>query len=731
MPVIPTGKGSRTGATPAAPNVPVQQFGKVGDAIANFGKDLSEVGFKMMEAQTRTSENDYVYKTQLDDINKMEIFKTEWNAKIKNEQDAKDYAIEAQKYAEKLTKENLKNAPTSRAGKEYEERSMKYYTKELLDINAQSQKYQGFYKEKSIMDEADKVAATQLMAPNSLVAKESISNLSQWIDKDTGTLFSPDYSVKVKEKALNTVAVNSFRGYLQSEDMDVLKQGLAELQKTDSGEVASYLSPDQKATLLNGFNNAMIQEQRKQVSMIVREVEDTQAALVDGVAVPGSNYASLKERLAAAKASGAIDEDTFKRMDSTLNVGIQANAMISQMKSQPASQWKSPDALVPKGSTFNYRELDQTRNAVAAAQNAELKKRYDDFPKYAAQNSRKVGNLQKQALNGDPVAVNNYVKNLDAYADSLGIPQDKRRVLSKDFSNLIGNQLNSLNNPQMKTEVMTRWQNSFGEKWNRAATDLVNDNVIPSDYLAASYMQDTATKTKIFSNIQGSKEITEGFKKGFSDVSNNDINDLILSENGELQQLLVGKGNDPKRLPYANAVMDQLSLEIKSRSLQQGKSPNADITAAVVNEFIGKNFDSVKSGNSNVMIPKGNYDTNQVSKFLDATSTKTGIEALKVKAPSGRSLDDYHKYLEKNAFWDVNDANDALVFYRPGTGGLPEPVADQNGKAIVVPFKDVNSYSQRFDAEKLRIEQDKRSKEQAKRTQRAISYFNQAMGLNR
>lgn len=728
MAVLPTGRNrSRYGATPQAPNIPTQHYGATGDAIARMGQTIAGIGIDLTKRQTETSENDFIYKAQMRDLEQMEKFKSTRVAEMSTLEDAETFEADAVKFGQDMVKENLKSAPTSRASKEYEKRAMQFYTKEFIEVRRESQKQQGFFKEKDISDTSDTYASELVLSPSREKALTSIGILKDRIKNDTGKLFTPEHGDKILKSNTNKLALGTFRGYLQSEDTAILQEGLKQLGEINEGQIGSYITPEQRAVLLNQFNGAVQQEQRKEVSKIGKEVSDMQAALVDGISVPASQYSNLKSRLESAYKSKAIDEDSYKRANATLQVSAQANNIVASLRNKPASEWANPDSLIPKGTTFNYRESDQMRNAVESAMRSELKKRYDDFPAYASANSQKVNNLLAQALGGG--SVDAYANELRAQADSLGVPQDMRRFLPKQATQKLGLELTSLPSPAQKTMMLEKLQTQFGSHWSAAATDLVNDKVIPAEYLAASYMQDHGSKTKMFSNIQNEDSINKAFKTSFSAISDNEINNALLDADSSIQTLLVGKGNDPKRLPYANGMMGQLKLEIKTRALKEGKSPNASMAEEVISDFIDKNFNSVVSGNSSVMIPRGSMDPETLRKFLDDTSTPSGVSVLNAMPGNGQSLDDYNRALSQRGFWDVNEANNSLVLYVTDDSGLPARVPDKNGNPIIVPFEKINEYQQQLQQKKRAIDVDKTSSKQRTITENAIRSFNKRMGI--
>jgi hypothetical protein len=307
-------------------------------------------------------------------------------------------------------------------------------------------------------------------------------------------------------------------------------------------------------------------------------------------------------------------------------------------------------------------------------------------------------NLYNQALSGDPQALNNFFLKVEAKATELEIPASAQRILPKQMSSYIANQILSQPTPEARSNAFTDWQMKMGDRWFKAAEDMVKDKALSPEYLVATYATSPVAKKAIFDNVANKQAINKAYDASSEKLSGGSITSAVATHDPDVLPALLGRGADATRAKFASAFMSQIQLEAKKR-IAGGTAPDQAVEEAY-ELIIDGNFNKINSGKDSILVPKM-YEPTKVENFMQQTHKSgfsgfssdddySGFKKLEVAVePSFKDQSKYYKKLKASSFWETDASYTGLTLMAVDESGSKKYVPNKNGQPIKVLFKDM------------------------------------------
>lgn len=732
MALIPTGgAGQPIDRRTREANVSVGQAGLVGDALSGLGKEVMDSALQFEHQRRNAEAQSYALEKSVESETAVQRYALERKANRKPGETDDSYAADVRNFANEQFRNVQDNAPTDLAKSVYQQRSEADLNRYALHAELDQGQYNsGVYKERNF-NAINQSAANQLQYPDQAIAQKQLANTWSSIDSQVGSNFDVKSAEEAKQYAHKEMARSVIEGHIQNENFN---QAQAVLNGNDGTsdkmpKLRDGLTPEQMVSLQNKIDAGKKSKVAKLGHEYSQQSSDLLAAMGSGMNVPESVVLNQVEKNKALVTDQASN-DAVRRTNYEMIQNYAASQALNDLKSRPTNELvngldyisnqtnaytknriAADPSLRPPADTPFFQQADKERMYARAGRmiDQELKARENDGFSYVAENDPKVSQLARSANPSNPESILRLTDQAVYAQKQLGI--QNIRVMSKDQSEQMGQDLMAQSDPAIASAKILQYQQMFGNNFHKAIHEMAGNDDIASSLILVGTAENPKVRERMFENSKRSKE----FAKSFKDLRPSEVDDIRRESASQLQNFsysLIQNDKAQTALPFANAMHDQVVTEaykLASQDKFRGASVSTLVSEAKKN-VIDSEFKTVSASGGNILMP--NYSSGipnsdvQLKKYVDASLKPENIKSFQTKVPAAFSQQYLQEHpgshpdfiqnawnteLQKNARWVTSDDIDGvkMVYMHPSSGQYD--VLDRKGNKVVVPFRDITS----------------------------------------
>lgn len=463
--------------------------------------------------------------------------------------------------------------------------------------------------------------------------------------------------------------------------------------------ILNSLTPVQKENFLQRIQNELKTKEGMRAQDLNAKINNLTEAALDGVPVPKE---TVQEVLSNIDSMTTLPDVARKTMKDTVLSAVQVGQAASLMAKTNPSNWAEITKVVDKlgdaqgGDIFNYANRKRHVQELSRAMSAILKERQDDPVGFVLKHVPETQIAAKAAADGKPEGVQPYLNAIIGAQKSLGIPESQQKILPKSQAVELGQKFESATSPQETVFLVQNLKNTYGKEYTRAIMEIAGKNDNVKDLALMGYTSSPEAELKIASNIKNRRAIRDEWSKR-NPTSEKSFNNFI------------SRSLDKYRAPLANSFADGASAlgnaffeQVKTEAQRQmNMNPGMGNIASVENaveEIVGKNFNVVRGGKTEIITPKTvggrPVDPSLVSGFIDHYSQPENIKSLGVYTPTNQRPELWHAELASRARWVMNPTMTGLVMAYE-KGGQMMVVVDKNKRPIERSLEQVQKENKR------------------------------------
>lgn len=710
------GRGNNPINPSIQPNASVYQqnpglAGQMGNEISQIGQQMSKTGFEVAQKTKQTEDTNYAFDTAID--HKAQLAQFQSDDLQKNGYDG--HAERSSEFAQKLQDDASDNAPSAEAANLYHRHTSDIYAN--FGIQTQHAETSGIAEDArtKLAGQVNGNANNQLLNPDSARIENDVATDQQRAELmiSAGTM-SKDDVPKFVQDARNTYTKTFFQGAIEHGDkgLDLAAQRIKDPNLTNN------LKPEE----LSHFQ-AQIEaksEQKNSQNLVADHslARDYISQIQSGDSPDRQGMAQTMGRIAAnPKAS----PDMVKRLQDEVRIANLSSDAITTMKNQPVGNWNSieDDFFNKSGNkTFGAAERTAIQKNFETQKTNLLRSQKADAASYAISSDAELNNLYK-AAGEDPQKSQAFVEKSLAWQKHMGIPDDWQRVAPVGEADRYAQAISGMTNPDHKQQVVQDIVNKYGARSTQVLQEVEAQDSSLKGISFASYFPNRAAQSAILANTgEQGKNIQELFKANPKLHAQEEVlQGNIASLMQPIQQAMVAGPQDSQGFDRAKTFEQQLAIESKKRMLLPNAGSAVEESTKAYRDLIQNNFDTVKSGQSALLISKQslkNANVNSIQSYMDSVSSVGGLKELGIKpntqTAAGAALWDAYKapfirtwgeqkgtaaatrgWTEEVANhhkWVGNDKGGASLYYSNGADALI-PVIDNTGNNISKNFEDM------------------------------------------
>lgn len=479
-------------------------------------------------------------------------------------------------------------------------------------------------------------------------------------------------------KFSGTMNPNVERDALAKARTDVIEARVTGLVKNDRFADAEKLigSGEYDKDLNHPARNSINADIQRGKSVARAEIRDLQNDNIASLAATGVGVPGLD-----ARASKILDPKDLANYNASVSVAKHVFSVSQGMTfATPEQIGAQLQSLEPKPGSTNFATEERAYNGVAQQADRIMKARRADPVGYAMQMPavadafKKAGDDPKQL----PMAVNKVL----AAQEQMGIPEQDRRVLSKDGADVVVKQLGQMP-PEKMADNLQALAQSYGKYWGRAYRELVGQH-LPAEAQILGTMdrpEDAMVRKDFATAVQtGRKTLTDNLGPQMKKT----IDDGLQTALEPWARTELARGATDHNVQSMRSAAELLAYSYASR----GMSPDKAATSAAQNMILNR-YDVLDQSGFSMYVPKGSGG--QVNDVADRVRNALKVENIMDPGGAPELTPDQRKsaYLKKaqNGKWVLNEGGDGAVLLDE----IGQPVMKTNEGRVEFKFADMES----------------------------------------
>lgn len=458
------------------------------------------------------------------------------------------FAERMKKSSEERLKTNMENMPTGDAQRMYMARSGKMFT----DAYASDLVWENQKKAQVMSRNADQVMNAGIIqigtTPNMFVLSEALENFGNWINTSTAAPANGEQRAQLFRSKGKEASYAFFDGLSRTKKgseygltiLDSLGAAGAPTVKaySEDGKIQTHNMKDTRdyTYLYNFLEHKDVEHFRDKLGQKITtesrvELRGIQSRLSDVTAKMEAGKFELQDDINAANDLRALSnfvgqpglnftQDEFRRIHLEVNVAKLSSQFMQMAAAMPTGQKAATDikidalidsAMDQTGVPPNERKqfAFQMRNAFEKKRDglfaSLVKQREADPVGYLKRYNLAGGNVDLASVSsGRPMNSGDAMTLLQAQAD-LGIPPNKRRLLSNEAARVVADSIKNSPNPNMAAAQLLNIQSGSGQSARRYMDELVKHGKLPEKYRTATIL-DNPEYAKVFIDTLRNKE---------------------------------------------------------------------------------------------------------------------------------------------------------------------------------------------------------------------------------
>jgi hypothetical protein len=714
MPKITDFEGPRPGiiSTAVSPlDINPNAYGGPEQAANQIGQTIADVGQMLLQKRKDAEDRDFAFTRSLEDARAVEAYQQELRLKIP--EDGAGYSEAIQKFINDRYTKNQKEAPSETSKQLYQARSGELLNRQIIEARGFefTQKAKAYVT--NIHKEIDFTASTMINTPSVPMAQEAMQATEQHINESVGKTIDQATANMLKDRNRGDVAKGLLQGLYNKglaatnikearvffqEGLDLLrgvsvgvgKKGNEGLDSISSFDITYGLKPEERETLQKAFINKLKERHTENLQELNARVRDTISSQVQG---KRSDATNVMRDMWGEVAAGNVPLEQAVRTQDEMNMSEATGQLAIELRSTPRSQWdateaslqKKVDAITARSAQlhpemasvsapgFNQAARDRYQSSIIPGIREAIKQEQNADPAdFVNKSDPKVASLYQLAQSGKPADMQRYVEANLRRQEYLEI--DKPRILTNEHKAMFAAQLSTRDATELANNFSAMEQ-AWGPYFSRVFSESVADKNSPVDdrMWVASYFQGPA-RGIILKQIINSKNIDTAFATKYPDIKPDELTQEINAQAADMIDAIRMADADGGSLAKAEAIRRSLELMAKSQAVTTtaNVSPKDAVQRAV--GVLRSHFDTIQAADSSVILPKfvnqRRMNPQIVEAWMVAHKRADGLAELNPWVPPGVDKQRYYQVLQKNAFWVMSPAGDALrlEWTNPATG---------------------------------------------------------------
>lgn len=628
MPQLPISQAPRENLnvpTPAYQNVAAA--GQVDAAIANAAGQVTKFGVDLMEKRKKAADNQYAFKTYVDDYQAIENYSQQLKANVG--EDASGYAEKMKAFVEDRRQKGEDAATSSEGLQLYREKAYSLFKGTEVESQNYENTSRAKYYVKSMDENANALAATFLKNPDYGKAKYIQAQLDNEIEQNASTHFvDAGTREKLKQQARNAVSMSVFDGLDAKERYGEM---INLVKNTDpNSDIFAGMDAEKRGNLLKRAE-AGLQTQRRQSDAELRgQIADVMNAQMHGDEVE----AGTLDRLYSKIQTSGLRPDEKEKFGDSIRVSSVVATQKKILMNTPMSLWGNPEDIIPdRGDAKNARVVNQAQAALAREMNQMKKAAAADPAQYAIQSSPALQQARQMIKPGDPTATQDFDSQILARQNALGV--SRPRILTSAESTAVAQQVVNAS-PDEAARSLLALNAAHGKNAPMVFAEVAKDGKLPADIGLIPFMPNQTAAARIVDNLKRAPDIKKQFEADHKGMSDKAMDQMAANALRPYSSALSTQGAGT--LTMSSALRSQVKIEAQRRVIMgTDTSPSKAIDNAV-KDVVESNFAVTTGGNKPIMIPKliagRPVNEDSVNAFLTAHSNADGFAALKVAVPA-------------------------------------------------------------------------------------------------
>lgn len=504
--------------------------------------------------------------------------------------------------------------------------------------------------------------------------------------------------------------------------------GVGETPSNKTYEITQYAKPEDTEKMMERLSSEMVRHMDKSANDLDLRLRNFRAAAESG--------RSLEAPKVKAEASNLVNEIVSSELTPSQQYEEVAKIAYSELSAgiRKDIQNLTPEQYIEYKTKVAPRAIETTKKLLRMAGNpampAELFKgealkvifekmvdndrddieqswKRDGIDSFRANNPALNNEWEKNAQTpgGDEknVELVNEIRNRYGSASGL-IPLNSKSDLAKDTQLFNESLLGGEKTGYLKTVgIINKWRQSKGENYSKYITELAKSNSdFPSEYAMVAMLADRKNPESGNNEMRNALNSINIFNKSKKEVTalGKEFQDGVKKSLAPYYSSLNKIYNFSEGVD-ANKAMESIISAESFRLIQAGQSQSDAINSSV-NTFFGRHFETVKGGDSSVLIPKNwGVNSNRVSKALDRIQNDPSIAASvdfeksnlgeDIKVPLSKGILNPKEALGALGSVIGLASEEGMHIALRSNDARTYPLIDNKGRSIVLRWEDINT----------------------------------------
>jgi hypothetical protein len=744
---IPKFEPSVSFDAPSAPGVQgvnPSAFGETGAAVAQLGVAATQLGQQLMQKSKDAEDMDYA-NTRSQQFAR-DLDKKQLELKTQLPADYKGYTDQLNQWINDRYTQDQKEAPSNTAKRLYQGKAAESFQPALINANREEFQARVTSYQTNTLDSIKQNSDTLVSYPDTSKAYTQMDALDKGIQGSIGSIFNEAVAHEIIKKNREDTAKSLMDGYYAKAIGDpkgswrtsaaaavqVLNgTDLASLKRPSGSRVADYLSPSDKAAMMDKFERLSETRKTSDTTELHRATNDAFGQALVGqkinrtLFVPGGQWdqhvadgsetpaakARAQQELVVADMTGNIRKELIVTSPDKWD-GIIAGFERRGLGAISDEARKDPSIINAVEPGFGRTVVDQYKAKLIASKDELLRLRKED-PAAFTRSAFSGVDADIKAAGFDPTRNDAAISQLKAMQTALGIPSYEQKITTKDERAQIWDGIRGANGQQVSNFMSTQ-QQKYGSHWQDVFNEVNQDHPGAKDLWIANLLPDAYTRQQAVNTVINKSATDEAFRKKYAIETDKQEQALTVKVNESVKDYLRAVRNTSDEggtLAVSNALNNAVLLRAKEE-LTSGINKTDDMDEAVTraSNILKSNFRVIDAANSTVMAPTyvnvlgrpTPVNPNQLKAFMEGRLTDDGIKLLNLRTPTPAGSTTTTEAQRREALiqqikltgqWVSSPNFDGLMLVKTDQFGRVSPVITNdgtaNGRPLFIPFSHI------------------------------------------
>lgn len=689
----------------SATQMPTEQAGKAGQALAGLGRTVSQVGQKVagsvqaLQEKRREAEiSDFADNTSFNFRRDFLDQKRQLDESMAGT-NYEGYTQNLQAVAQKMEEQVIGQEMDSDKVRAFKEKTRSFIERAILTADGEEhQKRAQFYTQERIQ-RAETLAGDFFTNPDPFLANEEVSTFVNELEAQEGVLFNRSTIDALKTDLKGKVRQNIIAGQIREGLPGLVDASMTTEQISEN--IDSFLDGQIPGT--ESIFDDMSSDERRKFDTQIRRAADN---------IHRTQVGQISEKV---KSSITV----LNKLDS---VNPEVQREIQQARFNLESLPDSEDKAQMMRALDNAETVHEFRTFAHHTPNSELMR--EDLGELLIQNmgldtaamdlqaKEQIQKAARDIVNKRDRDGAGYVKETSPtmYADKdLLIEHQKRigianpTVFSKDDAQIRAGAFLEEKRPRVRKQMLDEMREEVGDAhYFRALNELSESNSdFHKGYAFSAFLENEGTQERIIEALSD-PDLSKTYRATVDGSKRTEANRALTKEIGPHLSVFSGSGLGREAVHFA-----EMAESLMQQKLIRNPGANpSDVAKQVAKEVITDNFNVIDRDNSKLVIPKSVMSDGRpveifVGKSLQGdTLSHFGLSKEKYDPENRLSEQRFWKNVAENSYWANNSSGDGMVLMATDLDKGVETILNrENGSPIEVRFDQIDDLNWAIDTQ--------------------------------